>query len=90
MPTTKVADFKIDVKDIDRVYSGKRGCMCGCNGNYYENNLINNKVIRRAVNKFNQSGAYLRDVNLVTGALSNYAYLDTETRTHVIYFSTQF
>lgn len=90
MTTTKVADFKIDVKDIDRVYSGKRGCMCGCNGNYYENNLMNNKVIRRAINKFNQSGEYKLDVNLSTGEIGNYVFLETETRIHVVYFSDSF
>ncbi len=25
----------LTTKDIERVYSGKQGCMCGCLGNYY-------------------------------------------------------
>jgi hypothetical protein len=32
--------------NIDQVYSGKQGCMCGCLGKYFENpNRMVNKVL---------------------------------------------
>lgn len=36
---------KLTVANIDRVYSGKHGCMCGCLGNYYESGRMLTKVL---------------------------------------------
>lgn len=40
----------IDPSTIVRVYSGKPGCGCGCNGKYYEDT----RNIRRVVKKINE------------------------------------
>lgn len=44
-------DELIDETKIVRVYSGKPGCGCGCNGRYFEDE----RNIRRVVRKMNAS-----------------------------------
>lgn len=62
---------------IGRVYSGKPGCMCGCNGKYYEQGPMVKKVLNRLRN----------DPNLMVQ--DNYIlYIDHKlrpTRNYVIY-----
>lgn len=37
---------KLDwVKHVARVYSGKPGCMCGCNGKYWETGFMVKRVL---------------------------------------------
>lgn len=41
--------MKIDISNIVKVYNGKCGCMCGCNGNYSYNqghNTYNDAKVR--------------------------------------------
>ena len=89
---------KFDTKNIECVYNGKTGCMCGCNGNYVyhsnhkggsETNEVNDrKVVRRfnlMVNKLN------RDVSLIDNDevfyhSAGYFGIDNGTRTTVVYF----
>lgn len=38
----------VEVSDVARVYSGRPGCGCGCNGKYYD---APNKMVKRVLNK---------------------------------------
>ncbi len=53
---------KLDVVNVERVYSGKPGCMCGCNGKYSYSSThvekredwqgkVSDKAVAIAVNK---------------------------------------
>lgn len=46
----------VDPDRIGKVYSGKAGCGCGCNGEYYEDER-NIKRIVKAINKRIGTGA---------------------------------
>jgi hypothetical protein len=63
--------------NVEKVYSGKMGCMCGCRGKYTEPTdsarsvkILFNKVMNNPARK-------------VEG---NYAYVETATRNLVVYF----
>ena len=42
----------IDISKVTRVYSGKPGCMCGCNGKYYSPET-SQRTVTRIVNELN-------------------------------------
>ena len=60
--------------NVDRVYSGTHGCMCGCRGKYSTSprsaKIIYNKVMKHPKHKVD----------------GNIAYLETDTRNLVVYF----
>lgn len=63
------------IHNIDRVYSGKQGCMCGCNGNYY----TEGRMIKRVYNIV-MSHPKLK----IEGT---FAYIDDRSgRNYVVYF----
>ena len=69
------------LSNVLRVYSGKPGCMCGCKGKYSEAGesdrsvkIIYNKVMKDPAHVIEGSGSFV------------YAYVDTPTRTLVVYF----
>lgn len=66
------------LQNVKQVYSGKPGCMCGCNGKYTtpaestrSAKIIYNKVM-------NNPARIIED---------NYAYVETATRNLVVYFN---
>jgi len=67
----------MDVTKVVRVYSGLRGCMCGCRGKYSESDrskkIILNKILKNPNHKFEE----------------DYVYVDTASRTLVAYFKDQ-
>lgn len=60
--------------NVDRVYSGRPGCMCGCRGKYTNEGrgvkIMYNKVM-------NHPGVEMGD---------DYAFVDTGTRYLAVYF----
>jgi hypothetical protein len=36
---------KLTVQQIERVYSGKPGCMCGCNGKYCDSGFMLERIL---------------------------------------------
>jgi hypothetical protein len=64
--------------NVDQVYSGKHGCMCGCRGNYHKEGAM----VTRLYNKVMGNPAH--EEHTVTGC--HYAVLKTETRNYVVYF----
>lgn len=62
--------------NIDRVYSGKPGCMCGCNGKYSSEGRGVSIIYNRVMNH----------PNVMFDEASKCAYVTTETRNLVVYF----
>ena len=63
--------------NVERVYTGTHGCMCGCRGKYTtpaesarSAKIIYNKVMKHPEHKVD----------------GNIAYLETDTRNLVVYF----
>jgi hypothetical protein len=75
--------MKIVHTDISRVYSGRSGCMCGCNGNYRENDSSKKNMLTRIL-----KGDYNVDFWKRTDSQGDAGciYVDTPTRTQVAYF----
>lgn len=70
--------FTLD--NVTRVYNGRRGCMCGCKGSYDtpESNPSRSRNLLNRVLK-NPDTRYCRH--------SHSLYLDTDTRSTVVYLS---
>lgn len=76
------------LENVTKAYSGKVGCMCGCNGDYayavtpdhdWQGEINLNKVKTR-YNKV------MKDPNKKVDLDANCVYVENETRTTVIYF----
>jgi hypothetical protein len=67
------ANMQINVNEIKRVYSGKPGCMCGCNGKYTgpEESMRSVKII---------AGKLARDPATQYDDKAKCFYLQTKTR----------
>jgi hypothetical protein len=65
--------MQINVNEIKQVYSGKPGCMCGCNGKYTRPNesMRSVKII---------TGKLMRDPATQYDAQAKCFYLQTPTR----------
>ena len=62
--------------NIESVYSGKLGCMCGCRGKYH----TEGSVVRRIYN------AVMNDPARTVDEGAKCVYVDTATRTNVVFF----
>jgi hypothetical protein len=60
--------------NVERVYSGKPGCMCGCRGTY----SISQRSVKILFNKVMNNPKHKMDGNI--------AYVETATRNLVVYF----
>jgi hypothetical protein len=60
--------------NVERVYSGKPGCMCGCRGKY----SISQRSVKILFNKVMGNPKHKMDGNI--------AYVETATRNLVVYF----
>ena len=60
--------------NVERVYSGTHGCMCGCRGKY----SISPRSVKILFNKVMNNPEHKVDGNI--------AYLETATRNLVVYF----
>ena len=63
--------------NVERVYSGKLGCMCGCQGKYTEPHE-SARSVKIMFNKVMNNPAHKMDGNI--------AYVETATRNLVVYF----
>ena len=77
----------LDVSKVAKVYSGKRGCMCGCKGKYSYNEGVPREDWQGAVN--------VRTVRMFTKQVlahpnvqfeDNYAFFEEGGRIKVVYF----
>ena len=75
----------LNVADTVRSYSGRPGCMCGCNGKYNEGERAR-KMAMTALLKNPQ--ARLQSWK-PSGGDAGCVYLDTPTRTRVLYLTAE-
>jgi hypothetical protein len=68
-----------------RSYSGRAGCMCGCNGTYNESPLAR----KRALNALLKDPAVKLDTWKLSGGDAGCLYVDTATRTRVVYLTEE-
>lgn len=54
---------KVDISKVEKVYSGKIGCMCGCRGKYSYNEGTKRESWQGAVN--------VRSVKIIAGKVLN-------------------
>lgn len=71
----------ITANDIIRTYSGKPGCMCGCQGSYNENPKSFKAALTRML-KTDYKVLFWNGSNEDGGCL----FYQTDTRNNVIYF----
>lgn len=71
----------ITANDIIRTYSGKPGCMCGCQGSYNENPKSFKAALARML-KTDYKVDFWDSLDEDGGCL----YFQTDTRNNVIYF----
>lgn len=75
--------MKIDHTNVVRVYSGKSGCMCGCNGTYREEERSKKNMLTRVLKSDFHIDMWNRvDSEGILGCLWN----DDGNRTQVVYF----
>lgn len=77
---TKDSIPTLTATNVERVYSGKPGCMCGCNGKYYDNGPMINKVLNILKNDPRtkiQDGyiLYIDEIDLKQGERNYVVYL---------------
>jgi len=81
--------------DITRVYNGKQGCMCGCNGKYTTNPRFKELVGKERGYAVDNDECNERIVKIIAGKVlrnpnvkyeGNYAYLEQGNRIQVVYF----
>jgi hypothetical protein len=83
----------LDINKITKVYSGKRGCMCGCNGkySYTARGAVEHSPGYDVTDSVNE-----RSVKIIAKkVLSNpavkyeddYAFVETDSRIQVVFFN---
>ena len=84
-----MAAKSLNIDNIERVYSGKSGCMCGCNGKYTCNEGTDLPSWQGEIN--------VRSVKIIAGKVLNHpavkfeeqancAYVDEGGRMRAVYF----
>jgi hypothetical protein len=74
--------MKIDHTNVVRVYSGKSGCMCGCNGSYREEERSKKNMLTRILKSDYNIDVWKMDSDGIAGCLWN----DDGRRTQAVYF----
>lgn len=76
------AVIDLDASTVGRVYSGKPGCGCGCNGNYYEDQRNITRVVnlmkKRADADWRRVG--VNELHLGAGDFAAVAFVEDDTR----------
>lgn len=73
----------LNVADTVRSYSGKPGCMCGCNGNYNESERARKMAMTALLKNPNTRLQAWKP----SGGDAGCVFLDTDTRTRVLYLT---
>jgi hypothetical protein len=86
----------MDISNITRVYSGKIGCMCGCNGKYTTNPAYKEQVSKERGYPVSDDECNTRSVKIIAGkvlrnsnaqAEGNYMFVEQNGRISVVYFA---
>ena len=85
------------MRNILSVYSGKQGrCMCGCSGKYTYNPQFRKEGSLRRGYEVTAEDCNERTVKMIAKKVltnplvkyeDDYAYVDTDTRSYVVYFA---
>jgi hypothetical protein len=73
----------LTVEDTVRSYSGKPGCMCGCNGKYSETD----RARKMAITQMLKNPAVALQTWSPSGGDAGCLYIDTPTRTRALYIT---
>jgi len=74
----------LDVKDTVRSYSGKTGCMCGCNGTYNDSTRARKMAITQILKQdFKVDDFGKADDDGTAGCV----FVESETRNRVLYLT---
>ena len=74
----------INVNDTVRSYSGKKGCMCGCNGSYNEGERARKLALTHILKQdFQVENFNTTDKDGTRGCI----YVESETRNRVLYLT---
>ena len=77
----------LTVEDTTRSYSGKPGCMCGCNGDYKESTRARKLAITQLLKNPNVG---LQDFGKTqSDGARGCLYVQTDTRNRVLYLTEQ-
>lgn len=85
----------MDISNITRVYNGKIGCMCGCNGKYTTNPAFQELAGKERGYPVQDSECNPRIVKIIAGKVlrnpnavreGNYVYVEQNGRIQVVYF----
>jgi len=75
----------LDVKDTVRSYSGKTGCMCGCNGTYNDSTRARKMAVTQILKQdFKVDDFGKADNDGTAGCV----FVESETRNRVLYLTT--
>lgn len=73
---------KLTVDDIENVYSGRPGCMCGCRGEYKDSprskKIILNKILRSPNYQISDGVIYVQTETRMLAAYIDSSYIDEE------------
>lgn len=90
---------QIKIEDVAKVYSGKPGCMCGCNGKYSVMPQHCELASKWRGYKITDDEVSERSVKTIVNKMNKqadklewdkeglYVALETETRTYAVYFA---
>jgi hypothetical protein len=76
----------LNVNDTVRAYSGKPGCMCGCNGTYNEGERARKMALTALLKN---PAMRLQTWNQGRGDDAGCVYVETETRNRVLYLTAE-
>ena len=83
--------MSLNISGVVKVYNGKIGCMCGCNGKYSYNEGVPREDWQGEVNTRSVkiiAGKVLRNPNVNRGESNAYAFVEDKERNRiqVVYF----
>lgn len=92
--------MSVNISKVTRVYNGKMGCMCGCNGKYSTNPAYREEVSAYRGYPVDADECSERSVKIITKKVlsnpnsvweDNYVYVEDKVRNRiqVVYFKEQ-
>ena len=76
----------LQLQNTTRSYTGKRGCMCGCNGEYKDTTRARKLAITQLLNN---PQVKLSTWNADNDGVAGCIFVETATRNRVLYLTTK-
>jgi hypothetical protein len=83
----------LDTNRIVKVYSGRKGCMCGCNGkySYTAHGAVNNSPGYDVTDRVNERSVKIIAKKVMLNPAvqyeEDYAFVETDARIQVVFFN---